>query len=368
MSSGLDQLLADIISFISEWEENYRNIPENHQNVINRLNNHLVHHTKIDPSKNLPEFIHQLKTIPINEMGFELTEYNSSKIITSEGYANSDLLEWYKKRLDKDEEEQELIKNFFFSCREEYKNTKDPKIIEKYSDVRSFINKENNIIDKVKINNLLGKYPKLSNEIFKNWYDPIKLNKDENYICPICGKLLSNAIFNEFGCTDMCMYYRDKESLKIPKFNNENNIAYKSLKKGIYRFTLIPGVSELRTYKKLSENFGYKSQITIYPEIDKFDISVEINERYLYLDVKDFVSPHELVESLIEKQAVDKIKTLKEEEVVYIVIPEHRKYLYKGGDYKKVVKDKLKEYGENEINIIYENQVYNKVGDFINEI
>jgi hypothetical protein len=364
------ELLTDVIKMLMEWEQDYRNMPDNSKEVINRLNGYLVHHTKALPSRNLREFIEQLKTISVHEMGFDLEEqYGSLQILNEEGRINSELKYWYENSLQNDDVDQNLVKEFLFSCREEYKLTQDQRIMDMYSEVRAFINPSNYCITADRIMNLIGKYSNVSDSIIKvrDWYENISLKTKENYSCPVCGKILSNDIFSEYRCTDMCMYYRDKDTMQIMKFNADETLKYKKLKRGIYTYTLIPGVSELRIYKELLERFDDNVKITLYPKIDKFDISIDTGEGCIYLDVKDFASPHDLVESLIQNQSFIKMNGVNEEDFVYLVIPEHRKYLYKGGNYRNVIRKKLQDLTDR-VRVVYENEIYREVGDIINEL
>jgi len=364
------ELLTDVIKMLMEWEQDYRNMPDNSKEVINRLNGYLVHHTKALPSKNLREFIEQLKTKSIHEMGFDLEEqYGLLKILNEEGRINSELKYWYENSLHNDDVDQNLVKEFLLSCREEYKLSQDQRIMDMYSEVRAFINPSNYCITADRIMNLIGKYSNVSDSIIKvrDWYENINLKNKENYRCPVCGKILSNVIFSEYRCTDMCMYYRDKDSMQLMKFNAEEALKYKKLKRGIYTYTLIPGVSEMRIYKELLERFVDNVKITLYPEIDKFDISIDTGEGCIYLDVKDFSSPHDLVESLIQNQSFIKMNDANKEDFIYLVIPEHRKYLYKGGNYRNIIRKKLRDLTDR-VRVVYENEVYREAGDIINEL
>ena len=165
----------------------------------------------------------------------------------------------------------------------------------------------------------------------------------------------------------MCMYYRDKDSMQLMKFNAEEALKYKKLKRGIYTYTLIPGVSELRIYKELLERVVDNFKITLYPEIDKFDISIDTGEGCIYLDVKDFASPHDLVESLIQNQSFIKMNDANKEDFIYLVIPEHRKYLYNGGNFRNIISKNLRDLTDR-VRVVYENEVYREAGDIINEL
>lgn len=370
LSGEAYELLTDIIKMLMKWEQDYRNMPDNSMVVINRLNSYLIHNTKISPSKNLREFIEQLKTISVCEMGFDFkNQYSSLKILDEDGQLNSELKHWYEESLQNDDVDQNLVKEFLLSCRKEYKQTQDPRIMDMYSQVRAFINPSNCCITADQIMGLIAKYSNVSDSIFKirDWYENANLKPRENFCCPVCGKILSNDIFIEYKCTDMCMYYRDKNSLPLVNFKTKDSLKYNKLKRGIYTYTLIPGISELRIYEELLTQFVDDAKVTLYPEIDKFDISIDTGKCCIYLDVKDFASPYDLVETLIQNQAFVKMDDINEDDFVFLIIPEHRKHLYNGGDYKKIIRKRLQNH-TNRVRVLYENEVYRMVGDIVNEL
>lgn len=362
------ELLMNIIKMMIEWEQDYRSMPYYSKNVINRLNSYLIHHTKIVPSKNIREFIDQIRTLSIYDFGFEMNdEYKFLKILNEYGRVDSAIKHWYENRIQDDDVDQNMVREFLLACREEYKQTGEQRILEMYSEVRAFINASNYCLTADRIMSLIGKYSNVSDSIMKvkDWYENASLNGKNNYVCPVCGKLLDNDILQEFRCTDMCMYYRDKDSLLPKEFNIDEDFKYKKLKRGIYTYTLLPGVSELRLYKQLSEVHG-EDKVWLYPDIDKFDISINFDAGMIFIDVKDFASPYDLVETLIKNQSFIKMEGVKEEDHVFLVIPEHRKSIYKGGNYKNVVKKRVQQLTD-KVQVVYEDELFKEVGDIINE-
>ncbi len=362
-------LLTSIIKMMLEWELDYRKMPDYSKTVINRLNGYLIHHTKIPPSKNIREFIIQLKNLSIHELGFEINdEYKNQRILDENGHVDSAIKYWYENSIQNDDVDQNLVREFLLECRKEYKQTGNKRIVEMYSEVRAFINASNYCVTASRIMNLVGKYSNISDNIVKirEWYESVNLLSKENYVCPVCGKLLDNDILKEFRCTDMCMYYRDKESISPKAFELDSEIKYKKLKRGIYTYTLLPGVSEQRIYEQLAERYG-NDKVILYPEIDKFDISVIFDTGVIYVDVKDFASPYDLVETLIKNQSFIKMESVRDEDYIYLVIPEHRRNIYKGGNYKNVVNKRIRQL-TNKVHVVYEDELYREVGDIINEL
>lgn len=370
MTGESHDLLISIIKMMIEWEQDYRRMPDDSKSVINRLNGFLIHHTKIEPSKNIREFIIQLRSLSIHELGFEIDdEYKNNRILNTDGHVDSAIKYWYENSIQNDDVDQNLVKEFLLECRKEYKETGNKKIIEMYSEVRAFINASNYCLSPNLIMSLVGKYSNTSYSIAEilEWYENVNLLSEDNYLCPVCGKLLDNDILKEFRCTDMCMYYRDKESLLPKKFNVDNSGSkYKKLKRGIYTYTLLPGISELRIYNQLAGRYGY-DKVLLYPEIDKFDISVIFDTGVIYIDVKDFASPHDLVETLIKNQSFIKMESVSDNDYVYLVIPEHRQNTYKGGNYRNIVKKRILQL-TNKVCVVSEDELHKEVGDIVNEL
>jgi len=278
------------------------------------------------------------------------------------------VVSWYENALHKDDVDQDLVRQFLMGCRKEFKETENIVIAEMYSKVRHFINPSNYLIRAENIMEIISKYSDISETIMmiKEWYENVSFCETELVICPTCGKTLSNDIFEEFKCTDMCMYYRDKDSLDLKKFKLDNNRKYKKLKRGIYTYTLLPGISELRLYEILKSKYE-NNNVILYPEIDKFDIGISYESGQIYVDVKDFVSPYHLIDTLIENHSFMKMGNVKEDDYVFLVIPNHRRYLYEGGDYKRILKQRIGKLSS-KISICYEDEFLREVGNLVNEI
>lgn len=54
---------------------------------------------------------------------------------------------------------------------------------------------------------------------------------------------------------------------------------------GIYRYTMLPGLAELAAKDWLTKK-GYK--VTLFPQVDRFDLAVELDTHTVFLDMKDF--------------------------------------------------------------------------------
>ncbi|WP_430885152.1 hypothetical protein [Fusibacter sp. JL216-2] len=368
MTGDKHELLIKLLAVLIEWKGNIKVLPDEADAVFNRFSSYLLHNTKVTPPKNLRDVVLCLKYHSVESLGFYLNEdLKDNYIINENGGLDEEIERWYESTLLKDDVDQDLVRKFLFACRSEYQKTEDPKIAEMYSEVRAFINPRNYYVTTDRIMRLISKYSNVSDAILmiKDWYEPVKVKSKEMLVCPVCGKLLSNGLLNENRCTEMCMYYRDKASVVPKETLLDERLKYKSLKRGIYTFTLIPGISELRMYDQLVAKYA-EHQVKLYPEIDKFDISVESNEGRVLIDVKDFASPYDLVETLVKNQSFIKMDSTDLNDTIILVIPEHRKFLYHAGDYKSIVKRKIAK-ASSKVLVLYENELYKKVGEIFDE-
>lgn len=128
---------------------------------------------------------------------------------------------------------------------------------------------------------------------------------------------------------------------------------------------MLPGIVELRMYEQLKEEYGSENVI-LYPEIDKFDIVVLGRTGNVYLDLKDFTSPYSLIDTLVKNNSFIKMENVKEDDSVFLVIPDHRKVLYNSGDYKRIVKQRIGKISK-KIGIHYEKEMYRELRGIVDE-
>lgn len=85
------------------------------------------------------------------------------------------------------------------------------------------------------------------------------------------------------------------------------------LRRGVWRYTLLPGLVELDLARRLEAIAG--TAVELWPQRDRYDLLVHRGDRTWRVDVKDWSSPVSLARSL-QRRGV--------EDGVWIVIPEHR--------------------------------------------
>lgn len=237
MNGEVYLIFMDIVKELIQWEKDYRQLGDEFDSVVNKFNAYLRHNTHVIPVKNIRGFLWCLKNKTIDELGFFISEDDRSiTIINEEGKISQEVISWYESSLKEDDVDQDLIRRFLFKCREEYSHTGDKRFIDMYSEIRAFVNPDNYLITNEAIVDLISKYLNLSDTILmiKEWYEDFKPKDATIMACPICGKVVSNDIFEEYKCTEMCMYYRDKLTLKPVQMLLDTKRKYKKLKRGIY--------------------------------------------------------------------------------------------------------------------------------------
>ena len=184
----------------------------------------------------------------------------------------------------------------------------------------------------------------------------------EYLVCPVCGRELNLQDNKEGKCSKVCNYYINKYNMKAEKKNFKNRIL--RLNEGVYRFNLMSSIGEFKIYERCIERFKRK-EVTLYPNVDEYDISIEDNDKNILinLDVKDARTPERLVKILINNTNLNKLVNKSSRVINFIVIPEHREFIYNINNNGKYVKE-LKKLLVNEnidISVISERQLYKEI-------
>ncbi|GAB2887657.1 restriction endonuclease-related protein [Streptomyces mayteni] len=64
---------------------------------------------------------------------------------------------------------------------------------------------------------------------------------------------------------------------------------------GVWRFVVVPGVSELRVKRRLEE---LGATVELWPELDRYDLHVRAGDREFRVDLKEYRSGHQLIAAL----------------------------------------------------------------------
>lgn len=206
-----------------------------------------------------------------------------------------------------------------------------PMLEEKYRKLRAFL-----IINPVISAYRLMEFGlKLKDTELMKWlsrcYEEITDDLERYRICPRCGWTLEFRNNHwQCGTEDLCGKIASRGELK----RWETPEPMHRLRYGIYRYTMLPGLAELAAKDWLTKK-GYK--VTLFPQVDRFDLAVELDTHILYLDMKDFKHPLHLA-NFFNKMQPHQLEKYRDP-LVYIVIPKYRTKIYPG--YSRLVTQAL---------------------------
>lgn len=192
----------------------------------------------------------------------------------------------------------------------------------RYRLIRKFVS-EHYLVDQLTFDSKLEH--KLTKELFNDvqeMYLPYQVLKDEVTCCPIC-----HRIVEEERCHEVCHYYMHKEKKVFYQRKLQLKRKYFYLCEGIYRYTLMPAIGENRIFNQLKLMIGEEGEIQLYPNVDEYDIEVELNNKVYQLDVKDFQDPMQLAHKFKEENDISKMMSTHKRKR-YLVIPTHRSEIY----------------------------------------
>lgn len=205
--------------------------------------------------------------------------------------------------------------------------------------------------------------------MIKKMYENANDINGEYLLCPVCGKELNLEDKRNGTCSKVCDYYINKYNLKAKKKIFNNRIL--RLNEGVYRFNLMSSIGEFEIYKKCVERFRGK-EVILYPNVDEYDISIKDGNKNILinLDVKDARTPEILVKILINNTNLDKLINKNNRIINFIVIPEHREFIYNISNAGRYIKE-LKKLLANEsidIMVISERHLYKEIERIFEEV
>lgn len=199
---------------------------------------------------------------------------------------------------------------------------------EEYSIVRRFLI-ENIIVTSSRILRRSLHEKGIDNEnlitfIEENLYELISegsVDEGEIKICNYCGYPLKHNQVQSGACSQRCSQILSQYLPKEPQVKCKGNLVLKRL---FHLCIARPGIPEIEMYRKLEDlkKDNKILDILLYPEKDKYDIYVRLNngEEFM-LDIKDYSSPKNLAYDLNRNGAINK---LDENQVLDIIIPDYR--------------------------------------------
>lgn len=148
--------------------------------------------------------------------------------------------------------------------------------------------------------------------------------QDGIYPCPVCGRAMRfNEAEERLACaSDRCLARGARFSWngtssptplggKMTSFRATDDAEYFQVRRGIWLYTVLPGLVELDLRDQLSS----LADVQLWPEVDAYDLHVERGNRSWRVDVKDWRRADLLLERL---------RTAEWEEEIWIVVPDDR--------------------------------------------
>lgn len=344
-----DDILYQLINLAYNFEK-YHKLDDNVFFVLYLFNEFRVKDNHLTLIYNLKELLSILRKNSISELGFSIGNEGINYIINEQYKVSEWAKSWSNRYESGVSSHDELMKLFLIDCRENFKRTGNEDIKTLYTEGRKFCNKNNFIVTKNKLDDFINHFRNdpvlitLARQI-ESWYKPITDNlPSQIYTCPVCGSILTMNALGKFNCSKMCEFYWQEDNLEINMMDIEPNIKYYQIKNDIFKFTLIPAVSEVKLFNRLSHFFD-DAACFLYPNIDEYDILLTKNSINIYIDVKDFKSLADLIDKLTDSGFFTKAyKTVSlTNSFVFLVIPEHIKVLFIDGDFIDILKRKLKD-------------------------
>lgn len=307
-----EKIFFNLAKGLKKWSEDKAIIPEELHLGHLQLIRLAVEHKAQFPA-DMHALIQFLK-IPIGDWGIDKLKHVFPEEITilEENLGLSDYFEeWLEVIHSQEEYEEKIMYKILRYCRD-----REIPLDEEYRSIRTFLIK-NPIITYFDLRDKFFNYDSELQELIYKCYEPIELPYENIYLCPYCGWTLEYKR-SEWTCsTGLCKHQSDFSNFKRL---NKNGNKYYRLTRGIQRFILLPGISELKIREVLA-NKGYDVQM--YPEVDQYDLRV-FNDKGLFIDidVKDFTHPKLLAQHL-NQTGLSKYK-----DHVFIVIPDYREDQY----------------------------------------
>ncbi len=114
------------------------------------------------------------------------------------------------------------------------------------------------------------------------------------YLCPRCGWTLKRTKDGHFECdTEKCRRLTANFDFK-KKLSSSKKLM--RAKRGIRRYIVDPGLTELSLYQKIVKRYQKENlKLELYPDFDKFDLRIEFEDEDVWvIDLKDWSSSSNL--------------------------------------------------------------------------
>jgi REase associating with pPIWI_RE/pPIWI_RE three-gene island domain Y len=321
------QMMYNLALGIQKWQQQKEVIPHELKKGHLQLIYLCIKSGQPFPKNIIPELVTFLKK-PLYQWGIESIQslFDGDLCLIEDAGGLSDYFqEWLEMVGSIENEQQKNMKRILEYCREH-------SLSQEYTEIRTFLT-NNPIIDYITLEDFKMKFERELANLVEACYEKMDINNDIE-ICSYCGWTLEMKK-GELTCTSLCKQLGDFTDTKRLKYDGS---AYYRLKKGIQRFVLLQGKAELKLFDKLNKRYK-NAKVTLYPNIDKFDISVKKGDIVFHLDMKDYTHPQLLANYFYSQD----IKKYVENERTIVVIPNYRERLKPG--YVKRFNARIQELG-----------------------
>lgn len=255
----------------------------------------------------LPEFL-DLATKPLGEWFpcKEIKYLNEGTTLIEDGFVSDFAQDWGVKGSNTQMEiEQKAVEEVLRECREK-------QIHEPYIAFRRMIIEQPVISYSEYNTKSLKELRDLNKESLGKIYKDLNVltAEKECYLCLRCGYYQRKRSDNSYRCyNDTCEELRVKQRLGEGKTIKAGE--YKAVTRGVHRFVTLPGIWEIKLYKEL------KKGVTLWPDIDKYDLRVEFKSGVTWaIDVKDW--------SYLNEERLHKVQSIHDADKTFVVFPDER--------------------------------------------
>ncbi|MFY0217238.1 hypothetical protein [Bacillus cereus] len=339
----IKEMIYYIAKGLVQWEtKGWTEIPKTlYKGHLLFMKNTLQSNTPPNNVFDLIKLLHE----PVEKWGMDGVEklLPSDSTFLVEGFGLSiDIEDFLEEYMSPEEFDQSVMKEILQYCRKYG-------LDEEYRKIRSIVANPNNaVLTYVRLRRILSL---VEDDKLKEWlqkcYEEVPHNIDNYKKCPHCGWTVS-FIKGSWRCNkeQICGHFQSFERLEAYKFS-EGESVYR-IRPGIQRYVLLTGIIEEKMCKRLK---GYDA--VLYPNIDEFDIRINVNDTLIDLDVKDYRSPKMLANAFNDKNSSQLKKYHRNS---YIIIPNYR--LKMNPNYKELVCSSLSKESSVYIQIMTERELF----------
>lgn len=262
---------------------------------------------------NLPEFFERAEK-PVIEWSpaSEIKNLSDDATLIEDGLVSDFTFQWFVEGRDTERQvEEKVLQDVLQYCREhqlenEYRTFRKLVIthpVMPYSDYRRLLS-----------SSILRP---LREFLQKTYVDLVNLVEDETYhFCPRCHYVQRRRSDGTYTCRNYwCSQLSAKLNLlPLPAKTKEEVKQWKAVNPGVHQYGTLPGIWELNLAEELSK-LGVR--VTLWPEIDEFDLLVELPRKLKWaIDFKDW--------SYLDEERLKKVECRFDTSATFVVFPDER--------------------------------------------